>query len=107
MDLRHTDTNAADDSRGRVFGLDGNLYLPVVIAAVAALALFAVLGLLLPIGWVAAGVAAGTPLALVLAWAVFLRNGRPPAYDRDLIEQLLGGGNFSRCAGQQQGLTEP
>jgi hypothetical protein len=29
-DLRFTDTNAADDSAGRVFGLEGNLYLPVV-----------------------------------------------------------------------------
>jgi hypothetical protein len=107
MDLRHTDTNAADDSRGRVFGLDGNLYLPVVIAAVAALALFAVVGQLLGLGWVTAGVVAGTPLVLVLVWAVFLRNGRPPAYDRDLIEQLLGGGTFSRRAIQQRGLTEP
>ncbi|MFO1448225.1 MAG: hypothetical protein U1F61_08730 [Opitutaceae bacterium] len=107
MNLRHTDTNAADDSRGRVFGLDGNLYLPVVIAAVFALALFAVVGLLLHLGWVTAGVVAGTPLALVLAWAVFLRNGRPPAYDRDLIEQLLGGGTFSRSAKPQRGLTEP
>ena len=107
MDLRHTDTNAADDSRGRVFGLDGNLYLPVVIAAVAALALFAIVGQLLGLGWVTAGVVAGTPLVLVLAWAVFLRNGRPPAYDRDLIEQLLGGSTFSRSAIQQRGLTEP
>lgn len=107
MDLRHTDTNAADDSRGRVFGLDGNLYLPVVVAAVAALGIFAIVGLLLNAGWIIAGVVAGTPLMLVLAWAIFLRNGRPPAYDRDLIEQLLGGGNFSRNARQQRGLTGP
>lgn len=106
MDLRHTDTNAADDSRGRVFGLDGNLYLPVVIAAVTSLGLFAVVGQLLGLGWTIAGVVAGTPLALVLAWAVFLRNGRPPAYDRDLIEQLLGGGDFGRSAKHQWGFTE-
>jgi hypothetical protein len=61
----------------------------------------------LGLGWVTAGVVAGTPLVLVLVWAVFLRNGRPPAYDRDLIEQLLGGGTFSRRAIQQRGLTEP
>lgn len=107
MNLRHTDTNAADDSRGRVFGLDGNLYLPVVIAGVAALALFVIVGLLLRAGWIPAGLVAGTPLGLTLAWAVGLRNGRPPAYDRDLVEQWLGGGSFGRRAAGQRGLTEP
>jgi hypothetical protein len=40
-DLRFTDTNAADDSAGRAFGLDGNLYLPVAAAALGAVGLFA------------------------------------------------------------------
>ena len=43
-ELRFTDTNAADDSAGRVFGLDGNLYLPVVSGLVAGVVLFAGLG---------------------------------------------------------------
>ena len=33
--LRHTETNSADDSAGRAFGLDGNLYLPVLLAVLA------------------------------------------------------------------------
>ena len=33
-ELRLTDTNAGDDSAGRVFGLEGNLYLPLVGGAI-------------------------------------------------------------------------
>ena len=44
-ELRFTDINAGADSAGRAFGLDGNLYLPVVIAAVAAVGAVALLGL--------------------------------------------------------------
>jgi hypothetical protein len=32
-ELRLTDTNAADDSAGSVWGLDGNLFMPVVASA--------------------------------------------------------------------------
>lgn len=106
MELRHTDTNAADDSKGRAFGLDGDLYLPVVSAAVLALALFAILGLHFGCGWFLAGVIAATPLVLTLVWAVILRNGRPPANDRDTIEQWFRGGDFGQSAKQQRGLVE-
>lgn len=107
MDLRLTDTNAADDSKGRAFGLDGDLYLPVVFAAVLALALFAVFGLLLRWSWVSAAVVAGGPLALTFVWAVMLRNGKPPANDRDTVEQWCFGGDFSRAGSQQRGILEP
>jgi hypothetical protein len=39
-ELRLTETNAADDSSGRAFGLDGNLYLPVLCATVGARRIF-------------------------------------------------------------------
>ena len=42
-ELRHIETNAADDSAGRAFGLEGNLYLPVLLSVLGSLALFAVL----------------------------------------------------------------
>ena len=44
-ELRHSETNAADDSAGRAFGLEGNLYLPVLLSVLGSLALFAVLRL--------------------------------------------------------------
>jgi hypothetical protein len=94
-DLRFTDTNAADDSAGRAFGLDGNLYLPVVLGAVAGVALFGGLTLL----GISIGIALGVglaPLGATLVWVLGLRHNRPPGYDRDRIEQWLGGGDFMR-----------
>jgi hypothetical protein len=75
-ELRHTETNAADDSAGRAFGLDGNLYLPVLVAVVGALALFAVLGLLLRIKLIVAGIMVTVPLAVVLGWVLLLKTGQ-------------------------------
>lgn len=106
MELRHTDTNAADDSRGRAFGLDGNLYLPVVIAVVGSLGLGAVLGVLLRVGWMIAGTVASLPLAATVFWAVGLKHGKPAGYDRDWIEQKLGQGDFMREQAAQRGLLD-
>lgn len=106
MELRRTETNSSDDSRGRAFGLEGDLYLPVVIAAVVSLGLLALLGLVLHTGWAAAGIGAAGPFVLTLGWAVFLKHGRPPGYDRDWIEQQLGGGNFTRSRAAQRRMLE-
>jgi len=95
-ELRFTETNAADDSAGRAFGLEGNLYVPVVIAVVGAVALFALLTLLLRINFVPAGLAAGLPVIIVVGWVMLLRNGRPAGYDRDFLENAVGGGDFTR-----------
>ncbi len=106
MDLRHTDTNAADDSRGRAFGLDGDLYLPVVIAALLSLALGALLALWLHAGWLLAGIVAALPIGLTLFWVIVLRHGRPPGPDRDWLDQKFGGGNFTRSRNAQRGLLD-
>jgi hypothetical protein len=106
MDLRYTDTNSADDSRGRAFGLEGDLYLPVVIAVVVSLGLLALLGLGFKTGWLIATSVSVWPAALTLVWATLLRHGRPPGYDRDWIEQRLGGGDFSRQAAAQRRLLD-
>ena len=68
-DLRFTDTNAADDSAGRVFGLDGNLYLPVVSGLVAGVVLFAGLGFI-GIAYPLAGAVAAIPIIGSLVWVL-------------------------------------
>ena len=97
-DLRFTDTNAADDSAGRVFGLEGNLYLPVVLSAVGSVALIAFLGLFLRANWKLAGTVGALPAALTFGWIVWLRHGKPPGYDRDRIEAWWGAGDFTPTA---------
>ena len=101
-ELRFTATNSSDDSAGRVFGPDGNLYLPVVVAGVGGIALFAVLGLLFHFPFVLAGITAALPAGLTLAWALLLKRGRPAGYDRDKLEDLLGGGDFGPVTESQR-----
>lgn len=104
-ELRYTDTNSGDDSRGRAFGLEGNLYLPVVVAALIALAVFAVLALGLHLPYPLAGLPAGIPLTAVLAWVLLFRQGKPAGYDRDWLQDRLGDRHFSRSGRMQGGLT--
>jgi len=101
-ELRHTDTNAADDSAGRAFGLEGNLYLPVVLALFGALALFALLTVLLHASVLASGLLVALPLGAVLGWALCLRQGKPAGHDRDWLETRLGGANFTRIEVDQR-----
>lgn len=100
-ELRHTDTNAADDSSGRAFGLDGNLYLPVVLAVAGALGLYALLTFLLHANPLASGLLVALPLGAVLGWTVFLRHGKPAGHDRDWLDARMGGGNFTRVDREQ------
>ena len=94
-ELRFTDTNAADDSAGRVFGLDGNLYLPVVSGLVAGVVLFAGLGFI-GTAYPLAGAVAALPIIGSLVWVLGFRHGKPAGYDRDKLDDLLGGADFTR-----------
>ena len=97
-ELRFTDTNAADDSAGRVFGLDGNLYLLVVFGLVAGVVLFAGLGFA-GMAYPLAGAEAAFPVIGSLVWVLGFRQGKPSGYDRDKLDQLLGGADFTREGG--------
>jgi hypothetical protein len=102
MELRLTETNSADDSPGRAFGLEGNLYLPVVLTSFGAFGLFGILTLLLRANVLLAGGVCALPLAGVVLWAGFLRHGKPSGYDLDFVEQFIGGGSFTRVEADQR-----
>ena len=72
-ELRITDTNSANDSKGRAFGLEGNDFLYVLIAFV----------FTCPI------------VAVPLAWVVLLRHNKPAGYAEDWFDQCIGGDGFS------------
>lgn len=94
MELRLTETNSADDSAGRAFGLEGNLYLPVTIAVVAGLLAFGAGAYGLQLPWLPMAACSALPFLLTLGWVIFLRHGRPRGFDRDLWEYWRGGGDF-------------
>jgi len=93
-DLRLTDTNAASDSTGRTWGLEGSLFWWLVGGIGAAITAFF---LLLVVLKMTLGVSLGialVPLALCLAYIFGLRQGKPPGYDRDCLEYVLSGRGF-------------
>ncbi|MDB6093707.1 MAG: hypothetical protein JWM32_1269 [Verrucomicrobia bacterium] len=94
-ELSFTDTNAGDDSAGRVFGLDGNLYLPVAGAIVGGIGLAAFLAFVAQMNPVASGLVGLLPIVGTSAWVGLLKHGKPAGYDRDWIDQKLGGGDFT------------
>ncbi len=103
-DLRFTDTNAASDSKGRTWGLEGGLFWWLLGGIGAAITVFF---LLLVTFKLSLGVSLGValvPLALCLAYIFGLRQGKPPGYDRDVFERLFSGGGFGPDANR---LTHP
>jgi hypothetical protein len=94
-ELRLTDTNAASDSAGRTWGLEGNLFWWIVGGLGVGITIFFVMVVGFKSGlFVSIGVAA-VPVLACLSYILTLRQGKPPGYDRDVIERLFTGDGFS------------
>lgn len=93
-ELRFTDTNAADDSAGRAFGLEGNLYLPLVLGIVLSVGIFAGGGFL-GIGYATSAMVGAVPVIIAFVWVLTLRHGKPRGHDRDVVDTAFGRGNGS------------
>jgi len=94
MNLRFTDTNAASDSAGRTWGLEGNLFWWIVGGLGAGITIFFVMVVGFKAGiFISFGVAA-MPVLVCLIYIFTLRQGKPPGYDRDMIERVLTGNGF-------------
>ena len=94
-DLRLTDTNAASDSIGRTWGLEGGLFWWLVGGVGVGVTVFFVLLVLLNSSLLTSLLVALLPVALCLAYIFGLRQGKPPGYDRDSLENWLSGGGFA------------
>lgn len=100
-ELRLTETNSAEDSSGRTWGLEGNLFWHVTGGVFAA-----VLTLLLcfsALRWslAASAALAAVPLTLSLLYVFGFRQGKPPGYDRDWLDGQLHGAGFGPDPFQQ------
>ena len=94
-DLRLTDTNAASDSKGKTWGLDGGLFWWLVGGVGVGITLFFVLLVPMKASFLTSFVAALLPIALCLAYIFGLRQGKPPGYDRDMFERVFTGSGFA------------
>ena len=101
-ELRLTDTNAASDSKGRTWGLEGNLFWWLVGGVGVGITLFFVLIVGFKAGLMSAFGIAVVPVLVCLAYILGLRQGKPPGYDRDYLEYLSGGSGFAPEINRQQ-----
>lgn len=89
--LRFTDTNSSEDSQGKTWGLDGNLFWfaigGVFLGVMTLLILFAVFKW--SIG--SALIAALVPVIASFVYIFGFRQGKPPGYDRDFVDNLFNG----------------
>jgi hypothetical protein len=93
-ELRLSDTNAASDSAGRTWGLEGGLFWWLVGGVGAGITLFFICIVVLKLGMVVSFGVAVVPVMLCLAYIFGLRQGKPPGYDRDIFEHYLSAGGF-------------
>ena len=94
-DLRLTDTNAASDSKGRTWGLEGGLFWWLVGGIGAGITVFFVALVILKSSLLASLGVALIPIGLCLAYIFGLRQGKPPGYDRDIFERCFTGSGFA------------
>ena len=94
-ELRLTDTNAASDSQGRTWGLEGGLFWWLIGGIGAGITLFFVLLVVVGSSLTTSFLVALIPVLVCLAYIFGLRQGKPPGYDRDIFEYLTTGRGFS------------
>ena len=100
-ELRITDTNSVNDSKGRAFGLEGNDFLYAIGAFVAALALYLVLIGLFRVGMFAALIVVLPVFLGSAAWVLLLRHNKPEGYAEDFFDDLVNGEGWSLAQNAQ------
>ena len=94
QELRFTETNSADDSQGKTWGLDGNLFWYIAggsfVSVITLLLLFSALRM----SFLMASAIAAVPFTLTLAYVFGFRQGKPPGYDVDCFDFWFSGAGF-------------
>lgn len=94
-ELRLTDTNAASDSKGRTWGLEGGLFWWLIGGIGAGIIVFFVLLVPMNSSLTVSFLAALVPVLICLAYIFAFRQGKPPGYDRDFFEYVTTGRGFA------------
>ena len=94
-DIRFTDTNSADDSKGKTWGLDGNLFWYVIGGGFASVCIMLLLFSSYRMSFFTSAAIAVIPLIVMLIYVFGFRQGKPPRYDVDCLEYWLFGKGFS------------
>ena len=100
--LRFTETNSADDSQGRTWGLDGDLFWFMAGGAFAFVMVLLVCFSALKMSFTVSALLAAVPLTLCVIYIFLFRQGKPAGYDMDCLDYWLNGsGLVLICSGNQ------
>ena len=100
-ELRITDTNSANDSKGRAFGLEGNDFIYVLVAFVLAMALYLMCTAILRLGVLASATLALPFFVVPAAWVLLLRHNKPAGYAEDWFDHRVNREGWSFAPGAQ------
>jgi VIT1/CCC1 family predicted Fe2+/Mn2+ transporter len=101
QELRFTETNSADDSEGKTWGLDGNLFWYVAGGSFVSVIILLLLFSAMHLSFLMASVVAAVPFTLMLGYVFGFRQGKPPGYDVDCFDLWLSGEGFGPEPGGQ------
>jgi hypothetical protein len=94
-ELRFTETNSADDSKGKTWGLDGDLFWFIAGGAFAFVAILLICFSALRMGFFGSLALAAVPLALCATYVFVFRQGKPAGYDVDCFDYWVNGSGFA------------
>jgi hypothetical protein len=94
LNLQFTETNSADDSKGKTWGLEDNLFWYVTGGAFASVITLLLVFSVMKLSFLDSLIIAVIPLGLMLAYVLGFRQGKPPGYDLDCLDYWLNGRGF-------------
>ncbi|HEY3913206.1 MAG TPA: hypothetical protein VGN61_01865 [Verrucomicrobiae bacterium] len=94
QEIRFTETNSADDSKGRTWGLDGDLFWFIAGGTFAFVIVLLVCFSAMKMSFTASLVLAAIPLTLCVGYVVSFRQSKPKAYDVDCLDLWINGSGF-------------
>jgi len=100
-ELRFTETNSSDDSKGKTWGLDGDLFWFIAGGAFAAVAILLVCFSALRMSFFGSVALAAVPLVLCAIYVFVFRQGKPAGYDVDCLDYWVNGSGFSADSKKQ------
>src|ERR1700733_7671557 len=102
-DIRFTETNSGDDSKGRTWGLEGDLFWFMAGGSFAFVMVLLVCFSAMKMSFLGSLLLAAVPLTLCVIYVFVFRQGKPAGYDLDCLDYWLNGAGITPGTKQKIG----
>jgi hypothetical protein len=102
-EIRFTETNSGDDSKGRTWGLEGDLFWFMAGGSFAFVMVLLVCFSAMKMSFFGSLLLAAVPLTLCVIYVFVFRQGKPAGYDLDCLDYWLNGAGITPGTKQQIG----